>query len=94
MERSSLLTLLKAQIQVNGHILGAAVGSGMTAKYASMGGADLLLALSAGRYRIMGRSSYASYFCYGNNNKIVMELGCHELLPIITCGNKQAVALT
>lgn len=83
MERSSLLTLLKAQIQVNGHILGAAVGSGMTAKYASMGGADLLLALSAGRFRIMGRSSYASYFCYGNNNKIVMELGCHELLPII-----------
>ena len=83
MERSSLLALLNAQIQVNGHILGAAVGSGMTAKYASMGGADLLLALSAGRYRIMGRSSYASYFCYGNNNEIVMELGCHELLPII-----------
>ena len=83
MDRSYILRLLHAQININGHIIGAAVGSGMTAKYASMGGADFLLALSAGKYRIMGRSSYASYFCYGNNNEIVMDMGCHELLPII-----------
>ena len=75
--------MLSAQVNVNGHLIGAAVGSGMTAKYAAMGGADFLLALSAGKYRIMGRSSYASYLCYGNNNEIVMEMGEHELLPII-----------
>ena len=68
MERTELLELLHAQIDINGHIIGAAVGSGMTAKYAAAGGADFLLALSAGKYRIMGRSSYASYFSYGNNN--------------------------
>lgn len=83
MSSSSLSDILHAQIRVNGHIIGAAVGSGMTAKYAAAGGADLLLALSAGRFRIMGRGSYASYFCYGNNNEIVMEMGTHELLPII-----------
>lgn len=62
MDREYILRLLRAQINVNGHIIGAAVGSGMTAKFAAMGGADLLLALSAGKYRIMGRSSFASYF--------------------------------
>ena len=82
MERTELLELLHAQIDINGHIIGAAVGSGMTAKYAAAGGADFLLALSAGKYRIMGRSSYASYFSYGNNNEIVMDMGIHELLPI------------
>ena len=57
MDREYILKLLHAQVNLNGHIIGAAVGSGMTAKYVTMGGADLLLALSAGKYRIMGRSS-------------------------------------
>lgn len=83
MDRKELIRYLQAQIHVNGHIIGAAVGSGMTAKYVSMGGADLLLALSAGKYRLMGRSSYGSYLCYGNNNEQVMEMGKRELFPIL-----------
>ena len=55
-ERTYILKLLHAQVNINGHIIGAAVGSGMTGKCAVMGGADFLLALSAGKYRIMGRS--------------------------------------
>lgn len=81
--REEILKKLQAQIRINGHIIGAATGSGMTAKYAMLGGADLILALSAGKYRIMGRSSLASYFCYANNNEIVMKMGKEELLPII-----------
>lgn len=83
MDRNQILSRLRAQVNVNGHIVGAAVGSGMTAKCTAMGGADLLLALSAGKYRVMGRSSYTSYFCHGNSNDIAMELGTRELLPII-----------
>ncbi len=83
MEREVIVKFLHAQININGHIIGAALGSGMTAKYVSMGGADFIMALSAGRYRVMGRSSYASYLCYGNNNDIVMDFGIRELLPII-----------
>jgi len=83
MTRETILKNLNAQININGHVIGAVAGSGMTAKYAVVGGADFVLALSAGRYRIMGRSSYASYFCYGNSNEIVMEMGTRELLPII-----------
>lgn len=81
--RKKTLERLWAQINVNGHIIGTVAGSGMTAKYEVMGGADLLLALSAGRFRIMGRSSFTSYLCYGESNEIVMNMGCNELLPII-----------
>ncbi|MBR0380948.1 MAG: phosphoenolpyruvate hydrolase family protein [Eubacterium sp.] len=83
MKREDILKQIHAQINVNGHIIGASVGSGMTAKYVCEGGADLLLALSAGKYRIMGRSSHACYLCYGNNNDQVMEMGQREILPVI-----------
>ncbi|MCR5758480.1 MAG: phosphoenolpyruvate hydrolase family protein [Selenomonas sp.] len=78
-----ILRRLRAEINVGGHIIGAAVGSGMTAKLAAMGGADILLALSAGKFRIMGRSSLSSFFCYGNSNQIVMEMGKREIFPVV-----------
>lgn len=81
--REEILKNLNAQIHINGHILGVVAGSGMTAKYAAEGGADILLALSAGKFRIMGRSSFSSYLCYGNSNSIVMNMGQNELLTII-----------
>ena len=68
--RNEILKRLRAQINVNGHIIGTVAGSGMTARYSAMGGADLLLALSAGKFRIMGRSSFSSYLCYGDSNTI------------------------
>lgn len=83
MDRKNILKILHARIHINGHIIGAAIGSGMAAKYAALGGADFLLALNAGKYRTMGRSSMATFFCYDNNNETVMELGQRELLPII-----------
>ncbi|MBR1580288.1 MAG: phosphoenolpyruvate hydrolase family protein [Selenomonadaceae bacterium] len=83
MERNEILSRLRMELKDKGHIIGAAVGSGLTAKFAALGGADLLLALSAGRYRIMGRSSLSNYLCYGNNNEQVMTLGCREIFPIV-----------
>ena len=59
--KEEILKLLHAQININGHILGAVAGSGMNAKFVTMGGVDFLLALSAGRFRMTGRSSFASY---------------------------------
>lgn len=73
-DREKILKQLHAQIHVNGHIIGVATGSGMTSKYTVLGGADLILALSAGRFRQMGRSSLCCFLCYGNSNDIVMEL--------------------
>ena len=83
LDRDGILRMLRAQININGHIIGVAAGSGMTAKYTVMGGADFILALSAGKFRQMGRSSLASFLCYSNSNEIVMDFATRELLPII-----------
>lgn len=83
MNRENILKALRAQININGHIIGVSTGSGVTAKYAVKGGADFILALSAGKFRMMGRSSLASFLCYGNSNDIVMQLGMTEILPLV-----------
>ena len=43
MDREKILYKLGAQVQMSGHLLGASVGSGLTAKMALQGGADILL---------------------------------------------------
>ena len=55
------------------HLVGVAAGSGMTAKYAIMGGCDFLLALNSGKYRSMGVSSMAGFLSYSNSNDLVMD---------------------
>ncbi len=82
-KRQEIIKRLNAQIKVNGHIIGVAAGSGMTTKYSVLGGADLILALSAGRFRQTGRASLASYLCYSNSNCIVMDFASRELMPLM-----------
>lgn len=81
-EREQLLHKLNSQIRVTGHIIGVAVGAGLTAKYAVKGGADILLALNSGRFRQMGQSSLAGWLPYANCNEMVMEFGMKEIIPI------------
>ncbi len=75
--------ILREEINSGKHIIGAVVGSGITARLAAAGGADILLVLSAGKYRIMGRSSFSSYFCFDNNNAQVMDFGKREIFPVV-----------
>ncbi|MFP3919738.1 phosphoenolpyruvate hydrolase family protein [Lysinibacillus telephonicus] len=82
-DRSQIVKTLNAQIHTNGHILGVAAGSGMTTKYSVKGGADIILALSAGWYRQKGRSSLSSYLSYGNSNHIVFDFATRELMPLL-----------
>lgn len=80
--REQILSKLKAQIRITGHIIGVAVGAGITAKYALKGGADLLLALNSGRFRQMGQSSLAGWLPFANGNELVMEFGAREIIPV------------
>jgi predicted TIM-barrel enzyme/DNA-binding NtrC family response regulator len=64
-----------------GHfLLGAAIGTGMAAGAAERGGADFLLALSAGRFRSMGAPSAACMLALRDSNRMVMEFGQAEIL--------------
>lgn len=59
---------------------GAVVGSGMTAQVADRAGADYLLALNAGRFRVQGASSLACFLPIRDTNTWVMEFAEREIL--------------
>src|SRR5207244_1311120 len=63
------------------HLIGAAVGSGMTAAAAEEGGVDLLLVLSASYFRLHGTSSGAAMMPYANANAITWDAAIHHVLP-------------
>lgn len=62
-------------------MLGAGIGSGMTARAAERAGADFVLALNAGRFRAMGGFSPASILPIRNSNEFVASFGRTEILP-------------
>jgi len=70
-------------LRVNHRLIGAACGSGLAAKHAVRGGADLILALSSGRTRQMGQGSLAGLMPYMNSNRVVMDFGSVELIPTV-----------
>ncbi len=61
-------------------MIGAAIGIGMVARSAEMGGADFLLALAAGRLRIRGAPSIASMLPTHDANACVEKFGRAEIL--------------
>lgn len=71
---------LRQALADNGHLVGVAAGSGITAKYAIQGGCNLIMALNSGKYRSMGCGSMAGFLCYENSNNMVMDYARKELL--------------
>jgi predicted TIM-barrel enzyme len=74
---------LRATVDGGGVIIGAGAGTGLSAKCAEAGGADLIIIYNSGRYRMAGRGSLAGLMPYGDANAIVMEMA-GEVLPIVS----------
>jgi predicted TIM-barrel enzyme len=72
---------LRATLDGGGVIIGAGAGTGLSAKCAEEGGADLIIIYNSGRYRMAGRGSMAGLMPYGDANAIVMDMA-REVLPI------------
>jgi predicted TIM-barrel enzyme len=79
--RTEALARLRAQIDAGRPIIGAGAGTGLSAKCAETGGADLIIIYNSGRYRMAGRGSLAGLLPYGDANAIVVEMAA-EVLPI------------
>lgn len=62
-------------------LVGAAIGTGLAARSAIRGGADFLLALSAGRIRAMGEPSIATMLPLHESNDYVFSFAEREILP-------------
>ena len=76
------LARLRRTVAEGGVIMGAGAGTGLSAKCAEAGGADLIIIYNSGRYRMAGRGSLAGCMPYGDANAIVMEMA-GEVLPIV-----------
>jgi predicted TIM-barrel enzyme/DNA-binding NtrC family response regulator len=61
-------------------IVGAAVGTGAAAHAVAKGGADFIVALSAGRFRMMGAPSTAAYLPLRDTNSFVDAFAREEIL--------------
>lgn len=82
MKGQEALARLRRTIDEGGVIMGAGAGTGLSAKCAEAGGADLIIIYNSGRYRMAGRGSLAGCMPYGDANAIVMEMA-GEVLPVV-----------
>ena len=81
--RKEVIERLRATLK-NGHaIIAAGAGTGISAKFIEKGGADLIIIYNSGRFRMMGHGSTAGLMAYGDANAIAMEIGEHEVLPVV-----------
>jgi predicted TIM-barrel enzyme len=80
--RAEIVRRLHAQAAAGKPIVGCGAGTGISAKFAEAGGADLIIIYNSGRYRMAGRGSLAGLMPYGDANGIVVEMAS-EVLPVV-----------
>jgi predicted TIM-barrel enzyme len=80
--RGEALARLRAQVDAGKPLIGAGAGTGLSAKLAEAGGADLIIIYNSGRYRMGGRGSLAGLMPYGDANAIVVDMA-REVLPVV-----------
>ncbi|OXM16998.1 phosphoenolpyruvate hydrolase family protein [Paenibacillus herberti] len=80
--RSEIMSRLHAQINEGKALIGTGAGTGLSAKCAEAGEADMIIIYNSGRYRMAGRGSLAGLMPYGDANAIVVEMG-GEVLTIV-----------
>jgi predicted TIM-barrel enzyme len=80
--RTEILRRLRGQQAAGRPIVGCGAGTGISAKLAEAGGADLIIIYNSGRYRMAGRGSLAGLMPYGDANGIVVEMAS-EALPVV-----------
>jgi predicted TIM-barrel enzyme len=80
--REEILRRLREQVAAGTPIVGCGAGTGISAKMAEAGGADIIIIYNSGRYRMAGRGSLAGLLSYGDANGIVVEMAA-EVLPVV-----------
>jgi predicted TIM-barrel enzyme len=81
--RDEVLAHLRAEVLAGRPIIGAGAGTGLSARLAEAGGADLIIIYNSGRYRMGGRGSLAGLMPFGDANEIVVDMA-REVLPVVS----------
>jgi len=80
--RGDAVERLRAQVATGRPVVGAGAGTGISAKAAEAGGADVIVVYNSGRYRMAGHGSLAGMLPFGDANGIVVEMAS-EVLPVV-----------
>lgn len=81
--RKEVVERLRATLKKGEPVIVAGAGTGISAKFIERGGADLIIIYNSGRFRMAGRGSTCGLMAYGDANAIAMEIGEHEVLPVV-----------
>lgn len=81
--KSQVTERLKNEVANRRSIVGAGAGTGISAKFAEAGGADIIIIYNSGRFRMSGHGSLAGLLAFGDANQIVKEMGEREVLPVV-----------
>ena len=81
-QRAEALRRLRQTVADGQPIIGCGAGTGISAKFAERGGADIIIIYNSGRYRMAGRGSLAGLMPYGDANAIVVDMAA-EVLPVV-----------
>ena len=81
--KDHVVSRLRKEREAGRAIYDALCGSGITAKFAARGGADLVTTFNLAYYRMQGLSSMAGYLPIGDANAITLELGERSILNVV-----------
>ncbi len=81
--KKQVVERLHAERDAGRAVFDALCGSGITAKFAARGGADLVTTFNLAYYRMQGLSSMAGYLPIGDANALTLELGERYILNAV-----------
>jgi predicted TIM-barrel enzyme len=82
-EREEITARFEQELSRGRSIFNAFAGTGISAKFAEAGGADMITTHILARFRMAGLSSMAGYLCIADANAVTLELGKRDILPIV-----------
>jgi predicted TIM-barrel enzyme len=81
--RQEMTDRFRAEVRNGRAIFDAFAGTGISAKFAEAGGADMITTHILARFRMAGLSSMAGYLSIADANAVTLELGKRDILPVI-----------
>ena len=81
-KRSEVIDRLRTQVNNGQALLMFGAGTGLTAKCADLGGADLVAVYSTAKYRMMGLPTLLAWMPYEDCNTCVRQMA-REIIPVV-----------
>ena len=81
--RLEIVARLRTEVENGRAIFDAFAGTGISAKVAEAGGADMITTHILARFRMAGLSSMAGYLSIADANAVTLELGKRDILPVV-----------